>query len=131
MIRDSFARLHPARRDSINNRADDDGSRAMVLLEIAESMAHGARPKRSVLFVWHAAEEDGLLGSRYFTDHPTVARDSIVAQLNTDMIGRGRPTDHEGGGPSYLRMIGSRRLSTELGDIGERVNAEGRHRFGF
>src|SRR5205823_6602500 len=95
-LRDSLAALHPARRDSIYNGADDDGSGSVVLLEIAESFAKGPRPKRSVLFVWHAAEEDGLLGSRYFTDHPTVARDSIVAQLNTDMIGRGRATDHEG-----------------------------------
>jgi Zn-dependent M28 family amino/carboxypeptidase len=80
--------LHPARRDSINNGADDDGSGSVVLLEIAEAMMNGSRPKRSVLFVWHASEEDGLLGSRYFTDHPTVPRDSIVAQLNTDMLGR-------------------------------------------
>ncbi len=128
-ILDSLRRLHPARRDSINNGADDDGSGSVVLLEIAEAMARGSRPKRSVLFVWHASEEDGLLGSRYFTDHPTVPRDSIVAQLNTDMIGRGRATDHDGGGPTYLRMIGSRRLSTELGDIAERVNTQ--QRFGF
>ena len=128
-IRDSLSKLHPARRDSINNGADDDGSGSVVLLEIAESMARGSRPKRSVLFVWHASEEDGLLGSRYFTDHPTVPRDSIVAQLNTDMIGRGRASDHAGGGPQYLRIIGSRRLSTELGDLVERVNTQGR--FGF
>jgi hypothetical protein len=128
-IRDSLGKLHPARRDSINNGADDDGSGSVVLLEIAEAMMNGSRPKRSVLFVWHAAEEDGLLGSRYFTDHPTVPRDSIVAQLNTDMIGRGRATDHALGGPKYLRMIGSRRLSTELGDIVERVNSQSRYGF--
>jgi Peptidase family M28 len=128
-IRDSLGKLHPARRDSINNGADDDGSGSVVLLEIAEAMMNGSRPKRSVLFVWHAAEEDGLLGSRYFTDHPTVPRDSIVAQLNTDMIGRGRATDHALGGPKYLRMIGSRRLSTELGDIVERVNSQSRYAF--
>jgi len=52
--------------------------------------------------------EDGLLGSRYFTDHPTVPRDSIVAQLNTDML-VADGDDHAGGGPEYLRMIGSRR----------------------
>jgi hypothetical protein len=128
-IRDSLSKLHPARRDSINNGADDDGSGSVVLLEIAEAMMSGSRPRRSVLFVWHAAEEDGLLGSRYFTDHPTVPRDSIVAQLNTDMIGRGRATDHALGGPKYLRMIGSRRLSTELGDIVERVNSQSRYGF--
>jgi hypothetical protein len=128
-IRDSLGRLHPPRRDSIFNGADDDGSGSVVLLEIAESFAKGRKPKRSLLFVWHAAEEDGLLGSRYFTDRPTVPRDSIVAQLNTDMIGRGRSTDHAAGGATYLRMIGSRRLSTELGDVVERVNTQGRHGF--
>src|SRR5258708_32142242 len=47
--------------------------------------------KRSTLFVWHVGEEKGLLGSAYFTAHPTVPLDSIVAQLNADMIGRNRP----------------------------------------
>jgi Peptidase family M28 len=131
-IRDSSSQLHPARRDSINNGADDNGSGSVVLLEIAESLAReSAKPRRSILFVWHAGEETGLLGSAYFTDHPTVPRDSIVAQLNMDMIGRGRASDHEGGGPEYLRVIGSRRLSTELGDLAERVNTEGRHGFVF
>jgi protocatechuate 3,4-dioxygenase beta subunit len=41
------------------------------------------RPKRSMLFVWHTGEEKGLWGSAYFTDHPTVPRDSIVAQLKS------------------------------------------------
>ncbi len=48
------------------------------------------RPTRSVLFVWHAGEERGLWGSRYFADYPTVPIDHIVAQLNIDMIGRNR-----------------------------------------
>ena len=128
-IRDSLGKLHPARRDSIMNGADDDGSGSVVLLELAEAFMNGSRPKRSILFVWHASEEDGLLGSRYFVDHPTVPRDSIVAQINTDMLGRGRAADHALGGPKYLRMIGSRRLSTELGDIVERVNTQRGHNF--
>jgi peptidase M28-like protein len=73
--------------DSIANGADDDGSGSVMLLAIAKSMMY-ARPKRSVLFVWHVGEEKGLLGSAYFTDHSTVPIDSIVAQLNADMIGR-------------------------------------------
>lgn len=73
--------------DSIANGADDDGSGSIGMLAIAKSMT-STRPKRSALFVWHAAEEKGLLGSAFFTDHPTVPIDSIVAQLNMDMIGR-------------------------------------------
>jgi hypothetical protein len=130
---DSLRRLHPARLDSIYNGADDDGSGSMALLEIAERFATATeRPKRSVLFAWHVGEEEGMLGSGYFTEHPTVPRDSIVAQLNIDMIGRGRRTDATGeakdgkllyGGPGYLQLIGSRRLSTELGDMIESINA--------
>jgi hypothetical protein len=131
-ILDSLRKNRPARLDSISNGADDDGSGSVALLEIAEAMVQShARPKRSVLFVWHTGEELGLLGSDWFTRHPTVPRDSIVAQLNMDMIGRGGATDTKGGAPGYLMMIGSRRLSTELGDLIEQVNREGKHGFQF
>jgi hypothetical protein len=120
---DSLRRIRPARRDSIYNGADDDGSGSVAVLEIAEAFAKsGVKPRRSLIFVWHTGEEAGLLGSRYFTDNPTVPRDSIVAQLNMDMIGRGEAFDIVGGGPTYLQLVGSRRLSTELGDIVEAVN---------
>jgi Peptidase family M28 len=120
---DSLRRIRPPRRDSIYNGADDDGSGSVGTLEIAEAFARsGVRPRRSLIFVWHTGEEAGLLGSRYFTDNPTVPRDSIVAQLNMDMIGRGGAFDFVGGGPTYLQLVGSRRLSTELGDIVEAVN---------
>ena len=120
---DSLHRMRPARMDSIYNGADDDGSGSVGALEIAEAFARsGVRPRRSLIFVWHTGEEAGLLGSRYFTDNPTVPRDSIVAQLNMDMIGRGGAFDFVGGGPTYLQLVGSRRLSTELGDIVEAVN---------
>ncbi|MDQ6886218.1 MAG: M28 family peptidase [Gemmatimonadota bacterium] len=120
---DSLHRIQPARMDSISNGADDDGSGSVSVLEIAEALATAeAMPKRSILFVWHTGEELGMLGSAWFTDHPTVPRDSIVAQLNLDMVGRGGAEDIAGGGPRYLQLVGSRRLSTELGDLVETVN---------
>ena len=120
---DSVRALRPVRRDSINNGADDDGSGTVTVLEVAEAFAKGTvKPKRSILFVWHTGEEKGLLGSRYFTDNPTVPRDSIVAQINIDMVGRGAATDLQAGSPTYLQAVGSRRLSTELGDLAETVN---------
>jgi hypothetical protein len=138
---DSLRKLHPSRADSIYNGADDDGSGSMALLEIAERFATAkAKPKRSIIFAWHVGEEEGMLGSSYFTDHPTVSRDSIVGQLNIDMIGRGRATDATGeskegkllhGGKGYLQLIGSRRLSTELGDLVEATNKRGRFGFNF
>jgi hypothetical protein len=121
---DSLRALRQPRADSIFNGADDDGSGTVALLEIAEAMAASPdRPKRSILFISHTAEEEGLFGSEWFTDHPTVPRDSLVAELDMDMIGRGSPADVENGGPAYLELIGTRRLSTELGDIAERVDA--------
>ncbi|MDQ3672801.1 MAG: M28 family peptidase [Gemmatimonadota bacterium] len=119
-ILDSLRRLSPPRLDSINNGADDDGSGSVAALEIAQSLASGRPPRRSILFVWHTAEEGGLLGSSWFADNPTVSRDSIVAQLNMDMVGRG--PDSLRGRPHMLQIIGSRRLSSELGDIVEVVN---------
>jgi hypothetical protein len=131
-IVDSMRKQRPARLDSIVNGADDDGSGSMALLEIAEALARsGSRPKRSLLFVWHTGEESGLQGSRWFTDNSTVPRDSIVAQINTDMIGRGGPKDESTRDPAYIQVIGSRRLSTELGDLAERVNREGNHGLAF
>ena len=138
---DSLHKLHGARPDSIFNGADDDGTGTVSVLEIAESFAKAAvRPKRSLLFVWHAGEEKGLWGSAFYTDHPTVSRDSIVAQLNMDMVGRGGAGDATGeskagerlhGGPGYLQLVGSRRLSTELGDLMETVNTRGKHGLNF
>ena len=129
---DSIRRLRPPRLDSISNGADDDGSGVVTVLEIAEALAAmPVKPKRSIIFVWHTAEEKGLLGAKWFTEHPTVPRDKIVAQLNMDMVGRGSAADIEGGGPDYLQLVGSRRLSTELGDIVEQVNSKNPRPFKF
>ena len=136
-----WRKTHPTRMDSIYNGADDDGSGSVSVLEIAEYMSSlKVKPKRSMLFVWHVGEEKGLWGSEWFTDHPTVPRDSIVAQLNMDMVGRGNAWDVTGaskegavlhGSTDYLQVIGSRRLSTELGDLVEKVNTKGKHNFKF
>jgi hypothetical protein len=123
-LRDSLTRAHGgARPDSIYNGADDDGSGTVTMLEIAEAFASSPkRPRRSLIFVSHTGEEKGLWGSQWFTDHPTVPRDSIVAQLNMDMVGRGKPTDAMGRGPNNIQLIGLRRLSTQLGDLIDSVN---------
>jgi hypothetical protein len=121
-----------SRLDSISNGADDDGSGSVTLLGIAEALAESTdRTRRSMLFVWHTAEEKGLFGAQHFTDNPTVPRDNIVAQLNMDMVGRGGVNDVPDGGPGYLQLIGSRRLSTELGDLVETINTEENHYFTF
>jgi hypothetical protein len=121
-------KLNPPRQDSIFNGADDDGSGSVSLLEIAEHLAAmPVKPKRSIIFVWHTGEEVGLLGSDFFTQHPTIPRDSIVVQLNADMIGRGDSSDIPGGGPNYVEVVGSRNLSAKLGDLIDTVNSTGHH----
>ena len=104
-------------RDSIANGADDDGSGTVALLAIAQQMAV-SRPRRSVLFVWHVGEEQGMLGSEYFTSHSPMPIDSIVAQFNADMIGRNDP--------NMLGLVGPRAApkyqSWRLGMIVDSVN---------
>jgi hypothetical protein len=115
--------------DRVFNGADDDGSGTTALLAVAEALSRGQmKTKRSVLFVWHAGEERGLLGSDFFTTFPTVPLDRIIAQLNIDMIGRSRaPGDASAAnasltGPNEVYVIGSKMMSTDLGELSERVN---------
>ena len=68
--------------------ADDNGSGTTALLELVDAMA-AAAPRRSVLFAFFAAEEDGLIGSRRFCDDPPIDRKRMVAMLNMDMLGVG------------------------------------------
>ena len=119
----------PNGTDTICNGADDDGSGTTALLAMAEALSKApARPKRSVLFVWHCGEEKGLWGSRYFTEYPTVPLNQVVAQLNIDMIGRSKKEgdtnarNSELTGPDAVYLIGSTMMSTELGELVNKVN---------
>jgi hypothetical protein len=122
-------RSEPLNGDSIYNGADDDGSGTVGLMAMAEALAGGPTPKRSVLFVWHMGEEKGLWGSKYFVQNPTVPLKNIVTMLNIDMIGRSKPDTGEAAknedysGPHEVFSIGSNMMSSELGTLNERVNA--------
>ena len=67
------------------------------------------------MFAWHAGEERGLWGSQYLADHPPVPIDSIVAQLNIDMIGRNR--DNKDSEENTVYAVGADRISTELHNV--------------
>ncbi len=114
--------IRAPRRDSIMNGADDDGSGTVVLLEIAEKFA-SEKPARSIIFISHQGEEAGLLGSRWFVEHPTVPLSSIVAAHNMDMVGKGYDWQVKFGGPASVQTLGARRISREFGDIIDSVNA--------
>ena len=130
---DSLRRRIPtARLDSISNGAGDDGSGSMAVLEIAEYLqAMKVKPKRSTLFVWHIGEEVGLIGSAFFTRNPTAPMDSVVSQLNIDMIGRGREGDLRGGSPDYLGVVGSCFDSKDLGEAAAAVNRKQENALAF
>src|SRR5262249_15591523 len=71
----------------IYNGAMDNASGSAVLLDVAASLKKSPEQhKRSLLFLFVTGEEKGLLGSRYFTDHPTVKPDSMAANINIDMF---------------------------------------------
>ncbi len=116
--------------DKISNGADDDGSGTVSVLNIAEAFAKGAvKPKRSILFIWHAGEEKGLWGSEHFSNHPTVPITSIITQLNVDMIGRfknpgdeNHPQNKNLPKPNEVFTIGASMMSTELGQLSDSVN---------
>jgi hypothetical protein len=78
--------------DSIYNGADDNASGTSALLQVAAAFAALPEPPaRSVIFLAVSGEEKGLLGSRYWVDHPTVPLDGVVANVNMDMVGRNDP----------------------------------------
>jgi Zn-dependent M28 family amino/carboxypeptidase len=77
----------PINGDRIYNGAMDNGSGSSLLLDIARSLKQSHTTlKRSLLLVWVTGEEKGLLGSKYFAEHPTVAPKSMIADINTDMF---------------------------------------------
>ncbi|MEX2526609.1 MAG: M28 family peptidase [Gemmatimonadota bacterium] len=129
---DSLRAILPPRMDSIFNGADDNASGSITLLSVVQAFTRfPVPPRRSILFVWHTAEELGLLGAQHFTDNPPFPLESMVAHINMDMVGRGTADDLPHGGADYLQLIGSRRLSTQLGDLVEAVNGAQAQPFRF
>lgn len=97
---------HLAQREGrIFPGADDNASGSVAMIELVQALAV-ERPKRSVIFVWHTAEEKGLLGAYYFLSHCPVPLEKISANLNLDMISRNDPNS--------IYLIGSNKLSSEL-----------------
>ena len=112
--------------DKVNNGADDDGSGTVTVLQLAKAFVQakkeGHGPRRSILFMTVTGEEEGLLGSEYYVEHPLFPLANTVANLNIDMVGR-RDPEHNGK-PDYVYVIGADKLSSELHEINERNNRE-------
>lgn len=105
--------------DSIYYGADDNASVDVAIFAAARAFKQSPS-KRSVLFVIQGAEERGLLGSRYYSSHPTVPIKSIVAVLNGDMIGRNNPDS-----AALLGVQPPHRTSLDLVNMALAANKEG------
>src|SRR5205823_9607655 len=110
--------------------ADDDGSGTTAVLAIAHAMSLN-RPRRSLLVMFHAGEELGLLGSQYNTEvAPVVPLDKMVVDLNIDMIGRSKSPGDTDKADEHLTdantvyLVGSNRISQELHQLSEETNAQ-------
>lgn len=108
----------------IYNGADDDGSGTVALLEIAQAFKtaknEGNGPKRSILILHVTGEEHGLLGSRYYSENPLFPLVNTITDINIDMIGRSDEFHKDSN--SYVYLIGSDYLSTDLYKICEEAN---------
>jgi hypothetical protein len=106
--------------------ADDDGSGNVAMLEIAEAfqeaVLEGNGPKRSIVFLHVTGEEKGLLGSKYYTNFPVFPLENTITNLNMDMIGR--VDEIHTNNPNYIYLIGSDKLSTDLHELSENINAK-------
>lgn len=124
-----YARM--GRLKGIWHGADDNASGTVTVMSIAKAFAQGrVAAKRTVVFILFSAEEGGLLGSRFYTDHPTVGKiEDYVFMLNLDMIGRNpeKPTEIKGMGSafgSYLRDVVTDAVSTTKLDASIQAGAE-------
>ena len=100
---DHVGRLAEGDGDVILNGADDDASGVAGVLELAEALAAGKKPERTLVVLLATGEERGLLGTEYYLDHPTVPLANTLLNLNLEMIGR---PDELMPGPGHLWLTG-------------------------
>lgn len=133
---------HLGRRgDVVYWGADDDASGCTALLGVAKAMqANGVKPKRSILFMAFAGEESGLIGSRYLVDHPMFPLEKMICELQMDMVGRNSDGIQNGDrnrvdkaeeNVDTMRLVGSKRISTELHELVLDVNKYVNFRFKY
>lgn len=120
----------PVNGDSVFNGADDDASGVVTVLEVARALARGPAPKRTVVFLLATGEEVGLLGTRWYIDHPVVPLERTVANLEVEMIGR--PDSLAGGeGKGWLTGYDRSTMGQMLRDAGIPLVADPRPQENF
>lgn len=99
--------------NEVFNGADDNASGTVTILETARKIAFNGSNERPVVVIFHTAEEEGLKGAKYFTNHSEIIKDAVV-HINIDMVGRKNEDS--------IYCIGASKISSELGRIVEEVN---------
>jgi len=100
----------------IHHGADDNASGVAALLELARQFSSAtAKPRRTIIFLAFAGEEDGLLGSKHYVEHPSVPLANTIAMINLDMVGRMKDDQ---------LVIGGVGTAAEWRDLIARINAE-------
>ena len=97
--------------------ADDNGSGSTAVLSIAKAFTVSkTRPKRSVMFIWFAAEEIGLIGSKHYCENPTKPLQDMTCMFNIDMVGRNEETDQETSAENEgsIHIVGSQKGQTDI-----------------
>ena len=101
--------LAPSQIGQVHPGADDNASGTAGVIELARWFSHQPKPKRGLLFLTFAGEEEGLLGSEYYVSHPILPLENAVAMINMDMIGRIRAgkvyVNGTGTGSTLARLI--------------------------
>lgn len=108
------------RGDTVYPGADDNGSGSTAILTIAKAIAENpTKPKRSILFIWFAAEEMGLVGSKHYVDNPALPLDKMIGMLNMDMVGRNEETanDPVEENIEVLHLVGSKKGDPAFHDM--------------
>jgi hypothetical protein len=118
---------HIGKRDTVIwYGADDDGSGTATVIELAKAFtkakADGFVSPRNILFMTVSGEEKGLLGSKYFTENPTVPLNKVTVNLNIDMVGRIDSLYDKKENKNYVYLVGDDKLSTELTPVSKEAN---------
>ena len=108
--------------DKVFNGANDDASGTASVLETAYALASlHPRPKRSVIFVLFCGEERGLLGSKYYAQHPVVPLEKTIAHLNLEQTGRTDSLDGSRLNSANVTGFDFSDVPTLLVDAGRRI----------
>ncbi|MBI1221914.1 MAG: M28 family peptidase [Bacteroidetes bacterium] len=110
-------------RDTIYNGADDNGTGTASLLELIRLLSMDSIRPRNILFIFFSGEEKGLLGSKYYSEHPVIPLEELYCDINIDMIGRADSAHMADS--NYIYVIGSDRISNDLDQLLRNANARG------